>query len=116
MRVYEKINEIRKSKGITWKYLNEQIPGAYSSRMTELKNGKTTLSKNQLEIVADILGTTTDYLLGNTDDPAPAGQKEKPAPVTEGGLSETKYGQLTPENRELVDSLIEKLLKSQSGD
>lgn len=78
MSIYDRINEIRKSKGIKWKYLNENIPGAYSSRMTELKNGKTSLSTEQLSIVASILGTTTDYLLGNTDDPTPAGQKERP--------------------------------------
>lgn len=72
MSIYNRINEVRKRKGITWKHLNENIPGAYSSRMTEFKNGKTTLSKQQLSIVANILDTTTDYLLGNTDDPAPA--------------------------------------------
>lgn len=77
MSVYTRINEIREKRGITWKYLNENMPGkVYSSRMTELKNGKTTLNGEQLDAIAKILGTTSAYLLGVTDDPTPAGQKE----------------------------------------
>lgn len=88
MDIYSRINEIRVKKGITWKYLNENIPGkVYSSRMTELKNGKTTLSNEQLQAAANILETSTDYLLGNTDDPSPPGAEEKP-PAQGGGLSE----------------------------
>lgn len=89
MNTYDRINLIRKSKGITWTYLNENVPGSYHGRMTDLKNEKTTLSVEQLSIVASILGTSTDYLLGNTDDPSPAGQKEKP-PAQGGELSPIK--------------------------
>lgn len=115
MTTYERIDALRKEHGIMWSHLNEQI-GAYRGKLTEFKNGKTTLSQAEIAKIASILKTSTDYLLGNTDDPAPVGQKEKSVPIIEGGLSKTKYGQLTPENRELVDSLIEKLLKSQSED
>mgnify|MGYP002702177216 FL=1 len=73
MDTYNRIDEIRKRKGITWKYLNENIPGKfYRSRMTEFKNGKTTLTTEQLETIAGLLGTSLDYLLGNTDKPQPA--------------------------------------------
>lgn len=41
-----------------------------------------------LLMLAEYFDTSTDYLLGNTDDPAPPGGKEKPAPDTVGGLSE----------------------------
>lgn len=40
-----------------------------------------------LLMLAEYFNTSTDYLLGNTDDPRPTGQKEKP-PAQGGGLSE----------------------------
>lgn len=80
MNVYERMDELRRKKGITWKYLNEHIPGtAYSSRMTELKREKTSLSINQLKVAAEILGTTVDYLLGDTNNQQPPEQKENPS-------------------------------------
>lgn len=94
---YERINNIRKSKGVKWTFLNENIPGAYHGRMTDFKNGKTTLSNQQLEAAADILGTTIDYLLGRTDDPTTVTKKEKPAEI--GELSE----EIGPAKRELLD-------------
>ena len=44
------------------------------------------------------------------------GVEKKPAPITESGLDATKYHMLNEENRALVDQMIEKLLKSQSGE
>lgn len=88
MEIYERMNLLRKERGVTWTYLNEKVEGSYHGRMTDFKNGKTTLSIAQLEAVAEILSTSTDYLLGKTDDPTPAGQKEKPASGEADGLSE----------------------------
>lgn len=117
MCTYNRINEMRKKKGITWKFLNENIPGkVYSSRMTELKNGKTALSGEQLIVVAKILETSTDYLLGNTDDPSPAGQKESPAADSGSGAKYPPgYELLTPENRAKADSYLAFLLAEQQS-
>ena len=41
------------------------------------------------------------------------GKHEKPTPVTESGLS-PDYDRLNAENKAFIDSMIEKLLKSQS--
>lgn len=41
---------------------------------------------------------------------------KKPATEAGSGLHETGYDQLSPENKSVIDSLIEKLLKSQSGE
>lgn len=41
-------------------------------------------------------------------------QKEKPADQKASGLRDAGYDMLTPENKEVIDSLIAKLLKSQS--
>ena len=40
--------------------------------------GKYKSYKTYLPQIASYFNVSTDYLLGNTDDPAPAGQKEKP--------------------------------------
>ena len=45
-----------------------------------------------------------------------AGKKKKPAPTNGGGLKAAQYDKLNPENRALVDQMIEKLLKSQSAE
>jgi len=87
MSTYDRINLVRKERGITWNALNLKVDGAYHGRMTDLKHGKTTLSNSQLQAVSDILGTTLNFLLGNTDDPAPPGQKEQPTPASESELS-----------------------------
>lgn len=118
MSVYERMDFLRKSKGIKWNYLNEKVPGAYHGRMTELKNGKTTLSRQQLGIIADILGTSTDYLLGNTDDPTPAGKKEEP-PAQGGELSDDEsklillFRQVPAEQQSAMIQAIEMTLRSQ---
>ncbi len=43
-------------------------------------------------------------------------QKEKPVPDDGNRLKPDSYYKLTPENMDFIDSMIEKLLKSQSGD
>lgn len=117
MEVYDRINLLRKKKGITWTHLNENVEGAYHGRMTDLKNKKTTLSNSQLETVALILGTTLDYLLGNTDDPAPAGRKEGPAHISESRpLYPPEYDKLSSANKAIVDRLIADLAKNQSSE
>lgn len=118
MSVYTRINELREKRGITWKYLNENMPGkVYSSRMTELKNGKTTLNGEQLDAIAKILGTTPAYLLGVTDNPAPVGVKESPAADPGSGVKHPSgYELLTPENRAKADSYLAFLLAEQQKD
>lgn len=71
--------------------------------------------------IAKRFNVSSDYLLGNTDDPHPVsdltgeGQKNKPDSVSGIELNSDYYN-LTMDNRALIDSMIEKLLKSQSGD
>ena len=69
-----------------WSHLNEKI-GAYRGKLTEFKNGKTTLSQDEIFRIASVLNTSTDYLLGNTEDPSPPGTEGKP-PAQSGELSE----------------------------
>lgn len=103
MSVYSRIDSVR--KGITWKYINDHVDGAYHGRMTDLKHNKTTLSDVQIQSVANILGTTTDYLLGKTDDPTPPGQKESPPRDGE---------HIGPNKRALLD-LVEDMSEDEMG-
>lgn len=77
MTISDKIELLRKSQGISLTYLNNAI-GAYRGKLTEVRNGKASLSTSEIAILAQALSTSTDYLLGKTDDPTPVGQKESP--------------------------------------
>ena len=59
--------------------------------------------------VAEYFGVSVDQLLGNEDAKKPADQKAD-------GLRGTGYDLLNDENRAVIDALIEKLYKSQSGE
>ena len=78
MNISERIEWLRNKRGISLTHLNKAI-GAYRGKITDVKNGKSSFSDIEISILANELYTSTDYLLGNTDDPRPAGdQKENP--------------------------------------
>lgn len=77
MTVSDRIELLREKNGISLTHLNSAI-GAYRGKLTEVRKGKASLSNAEISILAQALSTSTDYLLGNTDDPTPAGQKEGP--------------------------------------
>lgn len=66
--------------------------------------------------IASYFHVSTDYLLGNTDDPRPTGKKEQPALVPESRpLYPPEYDLLSPEDRTLVDNMIRSLAKKKSS-
>lgn len=84
--------------------------------VAEMNMGSGNLSKwkaggipkgDTLSKLADYFQVSTDYLLGRTDDPRPAGEAE-PAPASEGGLNETAQrfmplvDKLTPDQKLLL--------------
>lgn len=81
MSISEKIDHLRHKRGISLTHLNKTI-GAYRGKITDVKNGKSSFSDIEISILARELHTTTDYLLGRTDDPRPAGDP-KENPLTE---------------------------------
>lgn len=88
MNISDRIEFLRERRGISLTHLNNEI-GAYRGKLTEVRKGKASLNESEISILAQVLSTSTDYLLGNTDDPTPAGQKEKP-PAQGGELSPLK--------------------------
>lgn len=66
------------------------------------------IPSDTIEALARVLRTSPAYLMGWEEN-------EKPTPAAESGLS-PDYDRLNAENKAFIDSMIEKLLKSQSDD
>lgn len=74
---YERFEELRRSKGITKKFIAQQL-GRSATLCQDWKQRKSQPNEEQLRIVAEILGTSPEYLKGG----------ELPPPPTEDELSE----------------------------
>ena len=93
--------------GMEQKKFAEQI-GATDKIVSKWRTSGLKSYRKYLPQIAEVLGTSVEYLV--------TGLEKKPAPIIESGLDATKYHMLNEENRALVDQMIEKLLKSQSGE
>lgn len=62
-----RIKKLRTDKGITQGYIADKL-GMGRSNVGHIENGRTIPTSEALDKIADILDTTTDYLLGRTDD------------------------------------------------
>ena len=67
---FDRFEELRKERGITKTFIAKQL-GRGPSLCQSWKDGKATPSPEQLKFVADILGVTPDYLMGETDERYP---------------------------------------------
>lgn len=91
--------------------------GLSTSKGTAWRNGSVPNGEILLNI-ASYFNVSTDYLLGNTDDPTPAGQKEKP-PAQGGELTEAEdllislFRQVPQEQQAAMLQAIEMTLRSQ---
>lgn len=87
--------------------------GLSNSVYSQWNTKKSKPSNKTLALLAPYLNTTVEYLLSGEDQKENLTDKNGEVP---GGLGDTKYFRLNDENRALIDSMIEKLLKSQSDD
>ena len=62
----DKIKALAKEKGIKIKYICSQL-GLSETYLSNVKNGKDRMTDERLAIIAQILGTTTEYLTDKTD-------------------------------------------------
>lgn len=74
-----RIEEIAKEKGLSLSFVSTQL-GLRRTYLKDVKSGRSSIPADRLAQIADILGTTPEYLRGETDI------KEKPA--ENGELSE----------------------------
>ncbi|MGN1409817.1 MAG: helix-turn-helix domain-containing protein [Eubacteriales bacterium] len=65
-----KIKELAKAKGIKIGYICEQL-GVNHTYLANVASGKNTMSEERIYHVAQILGTSLEYLVDITDDPDP---------------------------------------------
>lgn len=66
----------RKSKKLTQEQLALKVQTTKGT-ISNYENGYSTPSNEMLVLLAKTLNTTTDYLLGNTDDPTPISEIDK---------------------------------------
>lgn len=85
--VIDRIKSLSKEKGIKLSFLCEKL-GLRRGYFSDCANGKDRLTDERISVIADALGTTPAYLMGETD------QKEKPTGNDADGL--------TAEMRELL--------------
>ena len=72
---YDRFEQLRRSKGITKKFIAQSL-GRSATLCQDWKQHKSQPSPDQLRQVAEILGTSPDYLMGETEEPAPAAGDE----------------------------------------
>lgn len=102
----DRIKQLSKEKGITLSFICSKL-GLQRGYLKDVGNGKTALPENRLEIIADILGTTADYLHGKTD------VKEKAATISGSDLTAdelefiSKFRALPPEKQKALLLLAE---------
>lgn len=94
------LREIRKSKKLTMKELGAKV-GVSESAISQYETGKREADYATLVKLADIFNCTVDDILGR--------ELEKPSIE-----QDTRYAELSDENKEFIDQMIDKLLASQS--
>ena len=107
--LYNTVIKLCEDKGISGYRLCKDT-GIQPSLLTDLKMGRQkSLNATNANKIANYFGVSVNYLLGKE-------QQKKPTDQKADGLRNTNYEKLNPENRGVIDALIEKLLKSQSGE
>lgn len=81
MSTVDRITNLAKQKGITQAFISSKI-GVHRNWLSCVRRDNVKISDERLAIIADILGTTTAYLKGETDDPSPD-NKKSPSEVDE---------------------------------
>jgi transcriptional regulator with XRE-family HTH domain len=103
-----KIKTLAKSKGITQVYICSEL-GVKGSYLTDVANGKNSMSEERVYKTAQILGTSFEYLMDITDDPDPNFLLKLSESIEERVVSEVmdKLAEMPEEHK----STLEKLLK-----
>lgn len=81
MDIVDRITKLTKLKGISQAYICEKF-GVNRNWFSTVRRYNIKISDERLAIIADILGTTTAYLKGETDDPE-TGNKKSPSELDE---------------------------------
>jgi transcriptional regulator with XRE-family HTH domain len=99
-----KIRELRLHKGLTGRQLAEKLHIS-TQYLYDIERGKRRIHADLLSEIADIFGTSTDYLVGRTNDPSPpSSSPEDRVMVTNPELSELieETAKLSKDQQELL--------------
>lgn len=110
MCTFERIKKLAKKHHLTLAKVND-LAGIGTNSIYRWK--KQTPTSNNLQKVANVLHTSTDYLLGNTDDPSPINSKNHHAIDIENDEILSYRGRPIPDDylniiKNLMDSDIER--------
>lgn len=110
MCTFERIKKLAKKQQLTLARVND-LAGIGTNSIYRWK--KQTPTSNNLQKVANVLHTSTDYLLGNTDDPSPANTHDRHAIDIESDELLSYRGRPIPSDyldiiKNLMDSDIER--------
>lgn len=114
MTVADRINALLREKGIG-KYKFYEECRVSSGAFSMWKRGVVNPSRKSIEDIADYLNTTPEYLLTGE------GEKEKPAPIKEDGLSEEQikvlrlFDSLTPQEQRALLATARGLIASRQA-
>lgn len=99
----ERILSLAKERGVKQQYISELI-GGYRGKTTDWKQGKSSPSERDLEIIAKNFNVSVAYLRGDTHDPTPADEKKSSLSDLKEGVRQEliKRGKITPD-KELSD-------------
>jgi len=104
----DRTRDLAKERGISLTFICKQL-GLNNVYFIDREKAGKEIPDQKLDIIADVLFTTTAYLKGNSDE------KERPATGEGDGCSILPgYEKLSRSNRAAINQLIEHLLKSQS--
>lgn len=84
------LKELRIKKGITQQEVSDYL-GLTRAAYTNIENGKRETDFSTLVKLAFIFDVSTDYLLGNSDDPTPPNATEQEKPPTNWELFEREF-------------------------
>lgn len=102
MTVFDRIKEIAKKRGMSLKSVNDTA-NLGTNAIYKWKTQKP--NSEALNSVADVLGVSADYLLGNTEDtiPSASNNTQQPVDLTEVADNENWDEWLTSNGRPLTD-------------
>lgn len=102
----ERTKALCKAKGLSQKFVSEST-GHGQFFLNDVWLGKRSLSDADLETIASTLSTTSEYLSGASDDPAPPDSPIELS-ATEKEMLEL-YRSVSPEDQELFKKIIERM-------
>ena len=111
---YDRMNALAQEKGIKKAHICRKL-GKPVYYLRDVERNRSDIQGESLQIMADILGTTPEYLSGKTDE------KEPPAPKNEDGFEKRAYAliqsasRLSAERQALLLVALEAVVQAVQG-